>query len=125
MIEVDVSEINTLAADIAEAGVTAGFKIVGVVEDSCRKVEEQAKSFAPRKRLPHYAGTITHDVTVGAGEIVGEVGPDADVNGQAKLAPIFEYGTAEFAPRAHMGPAFDREVPEFVRRVAAIGGGLL
>lgn len=124
MIDVDVSEINTLAADIAEAGVVAGFKIVGVVEDSCRNVEEQAKAFAPRTRLPHYARTITHDVTVGT-EIVGEVGPDADVNGQANLAPIFEYGTADLAPRAHMGPAFDREVPEFVRRVADIGGGLL
>lgn len=125
MIDVDISEINDLAADIAEAGVLAGFKIVAVVEESCQKVEADAKAFAPRKNLPHYARTITHDVTIGAGEIVGEVGADADINGQAKLAPILEWGTDKFPPHAHHGPVFDREVPNFVKRVSDVGGNLL
>lgn len=125
MIDVDLSDLNTLAADLAVAGATAGLRIVRVLEESASRIEADAKLFAPRKRLPRYAGTINHAVTVHPGMVEAEIGADADVNGQAKLAPIFEYGTATNAPEAHHGPAFDREVPNFVTKVADVGGQLL
>lgn len=123
----DFSELNELVRDLEHGGLLAGVRAAKVVEDSSQRVEDQAKEWAPRKRVPHYARTITHDVTVGAGSIVGEIGPDADVNGQAKLAPIFEYGVASrgFAARAHMGPALDREIPNFIDGLGDAAGRIL
>ena len=121
----DFSELDTLAADLSQAGVLAGFKVAKVVEEWGVEVEEQAREWAPRKRLPHYAKTITHDVTIEGGVVVGEVGPDADINGQAKLAHIFEFGTSDFAPRAHVGPAHDRAIPGAVRKISDLGGDIL
>lgn len=125
MIDVDVSELNNLAVDLSGAGVLAGIRVLGAMEKSAERIETDARAWAPRKRMPRYARTITHDIAVGAGEIVAEIGPDAEVNGQAKLAPIFEYGTSEVAPRAHVGPALDREIPTFVDAVKEIGGSVL
>ena len=122
----DFSELNRLAADLSHAGVVVSLKIRPALERSAERIEQQAKEFAPRKRLPHYAETINHDVTTdGSGHVVAEIGPDRSVNGQAKLANIFEYGTSDQAPRAHLGPALDREGPNFVAAVKEIGGDVL
>jgi hypothetical protein len=122
---VDLSELNTLAADLTEAGVLVGVRSLKVVDASAQRIEEQARTFAPRKNLPHYAKTITHDVTVEGDHIVGEIGPDKDVNGQARLAHLFEYGTSHLAPRSHLGPALDREGPAFIAALAEIAGKIL
>lgn len=125
----DFSELNRLAADLSHAGVRAAFAVRPALEQSARRIEDDAKRFAPRSArtsLPHYADTINHDVSVGAdGHLVAEIGPDRTVNGQAKLANILEYGTSKMAPHAHLGPALDREGPLFVLAVKEIGGGVL
>lgn len=125
MIDADLSELDVLAADLSQAGISAGFKVARVVEEWGQDVETQAREWAPRKRLPHYARTITHDVTVVGSAVVGEVGPDKQVNGQASLAHIFEYGTSDLAPRAHVGPAHDRAIPGTVRKLEKLGGDIL
>lgn len=121
----DFSELNTLAHDLTEAGLLAGVRALKVVEKSAQRIEDQAKEWAPRKRLPHLANTITHDVTVQPGMVVGEIGFDRDVNGQARLAHLFEYGTSDMAPRASIGPAFDLESPAFVAGLEDAAGEIL
>lgn len=126
MIDIDgIDDLNRLAADLSDAGVRIGWRVHGIVEETAGEIEEQAKEWAPRKRLPHYARTINHTTTIEPGAVVAEIGPDADVNGQAKLGPVFEYGTAETAPRAHVGPSFDRSIPGFTTKIADAGGKIL
>lgn len=119
------SDLNTVAVDLAEAALLADVRVAATVEQSAARIEDQAKEWAPRKRLPYYARTVTHDVTVEPGAVVAEIGPDKDINGQAGLAHIFEYGTATLAPRAHLGPALDRESPAFVSRLEDVAGDIL
>lgn len=121
----DFSDLNDLEADLRQAGVIAGVKALKVVEDSCQRIEEAARPWVPRKRLPHLANTLNHDVTVEGGAIVGEVGFDRTVNKQANLAHLFEYGTSKLAPRASIGPAFDIEQPTFAKNIEEIGGEVL
>lgn len=117
-------DLDMLAADLARAGVFAGTRAVTVLEESAARIEAHARDQAPRTRLPHLAATITHDVTVGA-SIVAEIGADKDVNGQAKLAHIFEYGTSALPPRPFLGPALDLEEPRFASGIEDITGRIL
>lgn len=120
-----MNDLNVLAHDLTEAGALIGARAVEVIEQSAQRVEDQAKVWAPRKRLEHYAETITHDLEVDAGVIAAEIGPDKTINGQARLAHIFEYGTATLAPRAHLGPALDLEAPKLTAELEHIAGSVL
>lgn len=122
---VEMSDLNRLEADLLAAGALAGARILDIVEEWGADVEDEAKHLAPRKGLQHYADTITHDVHVDGATIVGEAGPDREINGQAKLGHLFEYGTERLAPRAHMGPAHDRATPVAVRKIEDVGGDIL
>lgn len=124
---IDLHELDTLAADLTHAGLLAGVRVLAVVEDASAKIEHEAKSLAPRTRLPHLAGTINHDVTIEAGKIVGEIGTDAEVNGQAYLAHIFEYGAPakNLGPRPFVTPPVDHVEPSFIAAVEAVGGQIL
>lgn len=131
MIHADTSDIQRLAADLSALGHTRVATVRGaaVIEESLERIQADARQAAPKTRLPRYADTITHDVTIGGlgGSVAGEVGPDRSVNGQARLAHIFEYGAPkiDFAPRPHIGPAFDREIPNFLAAVEDAGGSIL
>src|SRR5690606_6360473 len=113
-----VNDLDRLAADLTEAGVLAGVKAAKALDDVGRDLRDEARRLAPGARggrAKHYPKTITHDVTVEPAAVVVEVGPDKNINGQAKLGHIFEYGSVNNAPHAHLGPALDRVSPEFVR----------
>lgn len=118
-----MSDLDALAMDLASAGLRAGLKAAAIVEHHIGQVEAEAKKLAPRKRLRHYADTITHETKIEGGRIVGEAGPER--KGQGNLGPIEEYGTAKFPPHSHMGPALDRSVPGFVADLTALGGDVL
>lgn len=121
----DFSELHDLEADLRQAGITAGLRAAKAVEESAQRIEDDARANAPRKRLPHYARTITHDVTIGGGMIVGEIGPDREVNPSADLFWVLEVGRSHSAPRPHLWPAADREEPKFVQSIERIGGEIL
>lgn len=122
---IDTSDLDHLAVDLAAAGAAVAVKVVPALEHSAQNIEDQAREWAPKTRTPHYPATITHDVTPGVAGPVAEIGPDKNINGQAKLAHLFEYGSVNNAPFAHIGPAFDREVPDFVEAVGVAGGDVL
>lgn len=121
-------DLETLAADLSRAGLLAGFKIRAVLGRSATHIRDDARENAPGgqgSRAKHYPRTITYDVTLGVDGLVAEIGPDRNINGQAKLAHLFEYGKPGQAPRPHLGPALDREVDKFAREIADLGGDVL
>lgn len=122
----DLHELDEFIADLTTAPARAGLQIVQVLGDTGRQVQQEARALAPgahggQARL--YPSTITYEVHVGPHELGVEIGPEA--RGQGNLGPIFEFGTAETAPEAHMWPATDRAIPDFEARLQHIGGTLL
>lgn len=109
-------DLNALAADLASAGLRVGLAAGKVVEHHAREVRDTARQLAPRTRLPHYAASITSEVNFGPGYVEGVVGPEK--GGQGSLGHILERGSAVSPPHAHLGPALDRDGPDFMRDLA-------
>lgn len=109
-------DLDSLAVDLAKAGLRVGLVAGKVVEHHARQVRDTARELAPRTRLPHYAQTITHEVNFGPGYIEGVIGPET--GGQGSLGAILERGTSVSPPHAHLGPALDRDGPDFMRDIA-------
>src|SRR5688572_26238737 len=100
----DVSGLNHLAADLIEAGLLVGAKAFGIAHDYAETTERDARAFAPKgPHLPHYAASITSDVTATPTGIVAEVGPDKDLP-QGPLGNLLEYGKPGQPPEPHLGP---------------------
>lgn len=116
----DVGELNHLAADLFGAGILAAAEGVAVVTKGSHNVMTTARNLAPHgPHTPAYAFSITYDVAIELTAIEGEIGPDKD-RPQGPLGNIFEFGTSEQPPQAHVGPAVDIENPKFYGFVAAI-----
>lgn len=121
----ELDDLNSFAKDLYEASATAGVRALPVMHRAGNNIQRDARQFAPgAPRARAYPSTITYDLTVEDGAIVVEVGPDRELNGQAKLGNIFEYGAPalDVPAQAHLGPALDREIPNvdhFLGEVAA------
>lgn len=106
--DVDVSQLNRLAADLGKLGpqVTVGSRVL--VQKACADTKRDAQLFAPvdTGNLRSSITYETHDTKSGAW---GEVGPTA------AYGRYVEEGTSVMAPQAYMGPAFDRASPGFVK----------
>lgn len=105
-------DLTRLVADLTKAGTKVNAAAAVVVAASAKRVQAEARSRAPRKRLQHYAKSITMDVRPGLGGVVAEIGPEK--GGQGSLGHLFEYGSANTAPKPHLGPALDSEEPAFI-----------
>lgn len=115
----DTSELDDLAGDLDEASRQVVEKILPVLHRGANNIVRDARENAPQSAvIRYYPRTITYDIERDGGDLVAEIGPDRDKNGQAKLGHLFEYGTASLAPRPHLGPALDRELPTFERYAA-------
>lgn len=114
----DAHELETLIGDLQSAPFRALAQIRALMDETGREIRDDARLFAPKTRLPHYAEAITHSVDAdGLGVVIGPV-----KGGQGSLGHLFEYGVASrgIPPHAHLGPALDRAIPDFAARVAAI-----
>lgn len=111
---VDSHDLADLTHDLDDAGRDAVRKLLPVMHRGAANIRDDARENAPRSDvIKHYPRTISYDIERNGDTLEAEIGPDRDVNGQAKLAHIFEYGTDSLAPRPHLGPALDRELPKF------------
>jgi len=113
---IDASELNALSVDLGRAGQAAGERASRVVRASALRVEAEAKQFAP----------------VDTGNLRNSIGTDADGDGlgaavgpTASYGRFVEQGTSRMAPRAFLGPAFDRAQPDFIRAMEQVAEGLL
>lgn len=116
----DVSEMNKLAVDFDRASGTVGAKASAVIRKTAHDIERDAKIFCPVD-----TGNLRNSISTGItgdgrfGSIEAEIGPTAD------YAAFVEYGTSRMAPRAYMGPALDRNTPDFVRAMEIVVGEIL
>lgn len=109
----------------SERVVEDGKKIVG---QGCNNIKKQARQIieanTPHGYLVHYKRDFSYEVTAHAGDIIGEVGPDANKL-QGGLARIIEYGTIHSAPIPHLSPSLDDEAPRFARYAADLANDLI
>lgn len=115
-----MNDLERLAADLREAGEWTQLRAGDVVERAGERVRDDARRLAPTTGLPHYAETITAETSINraTGEVSAEIGPEK--GGQGSLGHILEYGTSKTPPHAHLGPALDREAPEFAEALAKL-----
>jgi len=114
-VTVDASELNALAATLEGKAGGIGAEAAAVVRRGALNVKTDARRFASGLRhAPLYPRSITYDIhgdgRFGAVEAV--IGPDKDLP-QGALGNILEYGTSNNPPHTHLGPALDREGPNF------------
>jgi len=124
---IDASEVNTLALDLDRAGGAVGAGAAAVVKKGAVNIKREAREFAPKgPYLPAYHRSITFDIEGDGrfGRIEAQIGPDKGLP-QGPLGNIIEYGTSEHAPQAHLGPALDREGPNFEAALGDLGERLL
>lgn len=120
---IDIEGLNELEASLAAASRQVQMRTPGVLDGSARRVRDDARRLAPRRMLPHYANTITYQLTWAGTALEAEIGPEK--GGQGSLGHILEYGSANNGPHAHHGPALDLEEPRFVEDMARLGGDVL
>lgn len=113
-VTIDVSQLNTLAADLSGASVRGAMLAGQVVRKAALDLEAQAKAFCPVD-----TGNLRSSIGTDMGALEATVGPTAN------YGLFVEFGTSRMAPRAFMGPALDRVTPGFVDAMGQIADGIL
>lgn len=121
MIDVDLSGLDVLAADIGRASAEGVAAARPVVKKAAQNIKDETVGEIPDRYWGKLKPTVSYDI----------VGLDADVGyedrGQGELAGIYEFGSARRAPHPTLYPAADREAPRFEKAMSdavdkAVGG---
>ena len=81
-------------------------------------IVRDAKRFVPVD-TGRTRNSIGMNYTGGGDHMSAECGPTTN------YAPYLEFGTSRMAPHAFMGPAADRNLPDFVEAIRQAGGDIL
>lgn len=123
--EVTVDGLDKLEADLGKASAKTVLKVVATTQVAGRKIRDDARKFATGlSHAPAYPRSITADVITKVGSVEVQVGPDKNLP-QGALGNILEFGTTNNAPHAHLGPAFDKELPEWIEHLGDAAGDIL
>lgn len=121
----DISGLTELVADLTAAPGKAQRQVDGVVRKGAVNVKNDAQRLISGLRhAPMYPASIGFDAKWERGAYVAEIGPDKD-KPQGALGNLLEYGSANNAPLAHLGPALDIEGPKFEKAMSDLADGLL
>lgn len=121
----DISGLNELIRDMTAAPGRAQRQVDGVVRKGAVNVKNDAQRLASGLRhAPLYPASIGFDAEWKSGAYEAEIGPDKD-RPQGALGNLLEYGSANNAPLAHLGPALDIEGPKFEKAMSDLADGLL
>lgn len=99
------------AAKVVEKGA------LNIKTDARRRVEGLAHA-------PAYPNAITYDTYNALRGPAADIGPDKNKR-QGALGNILEHGTVKNAPRQHMAPAADEEMPRFEQAMTDLSARLL
>lgn len=108
--DIDVSELNALSADFGKASVKAVKAAHEAIAKAAADTVRDSKLFCPVD-----TGNLRSSITATVRGLSAEVGPTAS------YGRFVEEGTSRMAPRAYMGPAFDRAVPGLVQALTKAG----
>lgn len=124
-IRIEHGDLDRLVADLD--------RVVSRVPDEAEKVVAKGAlniKNGARQRVgapahaPAYPSSITYDMTSGRGGPSAEIGPDKGRR-QGALGNLLEYGSVNNAPRPHIRPAADEELPKFERAMEDLAVKLL
>lgn len=121
----DTTDLRSFAADLTHAGPEVIHDAVNVLHKGAGSIVTEARELAPTERLRAYQRTITYDLELDGTTVAVEIGPDRDINGQAKLAHLFEFGSSRTDPKPHLLPAFEHEVPAVEEHLADVAAKAL
>lgn len=125
MSDIDLSELNTLAVDLHQAGQRAGAQASAALRKTTLDIEATAKAFVPVD-TGNLKSSIGHDFTGDgrSGVMEAEIGPTADYGAHVEYGVVGS-ATGDHAPAAYMGPAVDRHGWQLVAALGQIGGDVL
>ena len=112
----DVSQLRSFARDLERAPVKVVREVPKVVKRGANNIKRTMQAdFRESRSFGHIARTVSYDVTVDAGGVEAEVGPDKSRGGGASLAHIADWGGARGGGGTVEDPlgALAIEVPEF------------
>lgn len=116
-LSIDVMGVNEIVADLerTSAILPAGVRVV--VQKTCADTKRDAQAFCP-VRTGFLRSSISYETSESSDGAEGVVGPTAS------YGRYVEEGTSRMAPRAYMGPAFDRNAGSFVSAMEALANSL-
>jgi|SRR5690554_5917830 len=116
-VSMDTSELDQLAAELADAYSRAQPKIVATTTKAALNIKNGARNNIQGqitgRYLPHYPRSIDFDLSVSASGVDADIGPRSDMP-QGGMGPGVEYGSSNAPPLPHLIPAFEDEVPTWM-----------
>lgn len=122
MSDFEIDGLNQVVLDLGTASAETGAKVRAVIQKGALNVKQDAQRLSSGlAHAPLYPGSITYETQIKRLGIEALIGPDKD-RPQGALGNLIEYGSANNAPLAHLGPALDREGPRFVEAIENVAG---
>lgn len=107
----NLSELNTLAIDLARAPDEVKKRAAVAVRKTALDIETESKLFAPVD-----TGNLRNSIST----TITDDGQSAEIGPTAEYGVYVELGTSVMAPAAFMGPAFDRKIPAFEEAIGQL-----
>lgn len=115
---IDLSELNTLVADMRKVPLRAAPKVGRAVRKTALDIERDAKIIAPVD-TGNLRNSISTQIVDSRDAIEAVIGPTAE------YGIYVEAGTSSMGPQPYMGPAFDRNVSALETALSSLLRGLL
>jgi HK97 gp10 family phage protein len=116
-----IAELNGIAVKLDTSGHRATALTDQIVIKTAHDIEAYAKQAVPVDTGATRSSIGTDIIRNGAG---AGYGVTAEIGAKTSYAPFLEGGTERMAPRAFMGPAFDRYVGPFYAALEAVADPL-
>ena len=124
-VSIDSDDLNRFVLRLDRVVSEAPQEATRVVEKGALNIKNDARWRASGLRhAPAYPSAITYDMSQGFRGPVAEIGPDKQKR-QGALGNLIEYGSVKNAPRPHMVPAAEAELPRFERAMEDLSARLL
>lgn len=124
-VELDTTELDRFVEVLQRAPSVTAREAERMVSKGALNVKKRAQELAPKgPHTPHYAKSITYDVTRDGDLIEAEIGP-AEGRRQRGLGNLLEYGSPRNPPHPHLEPALDEEEPRFYEAAEKLAGDFL
>jgi HK97 gp10 family phage protein len=117
--DIDLAQMNRLLADMTAAPREAEGQVRVVVQKGAADIKRDAKIFAPVGETGDLRASIGYETRITGDAVEAEIGPTVHYGHYVEL------GTTKMAPRAYMGPAFDRNAHLVEDALGQILDGLL
>ncbi|QLQ37988.1 hypothetical protein [Micromonospora robiginosa] len=123
--EIDTRELRQLEYDFAEVVTAAPQEARKVVQRAVLNIKTDAqRRVGGLRHAPAYPRSISYDTRETPVGPEAEIGPDKGRR-QGALGNLIEFGSVNNAPRPHINPAADAELPRFERAMEDLAVRLL